>query len=57
MIIFINGRFYLIAMQNHLIGTLVIAVPIQDLEIQSLLQKLKAHVTHVEVLGYARPTH
>jgi D-methionine transport system ATP-binding protein len=43
--------------QNHLIGTLVIAVPTQDLEIQSLLQKLKAHVTHVEVLGYARPTH
>ena len=43
--------------QNHLIGTLVIAVRTQDLEIQSLLQKLKAHVTHVEVLGYARPTH
>lgn len=43
--------------QNHLIGTLVIAVPTQDLEIQSLRQKLKAHVTHVEVLGYARPTH
>ena len=43
--------------QNHLIGTLIIAVPIQGLEIQSLLQKLKAHVTHVEVLGYARPTH
>ena len=43
--------------QNHLIGTLVIAVPTLGLEIQSLLQKLKAHVTHVEVLGYARPTH
>lgn len=43
--------------QNHLIGHLIIATAQTDLDIRSLREKLKHQIAHIEVLGYARPTH
>ncbi len=44
--------------KNHLIGTLVIAVPTLGLRNSIATTKTKSDMcTHVEVLGYARPTH
>ncbi|CAB1213746.1 methionine ABC transporter ATP-binding protein [Acinetobacter bouvetii] len=45
------------SIQNHLIGTWVVAVPKLDIEIETLQQKLKQHIAQIEVLGYARPAH
>ena len=43
--------------QNHLVGTLIIGVSDLDIDLQKLQQQLKNQIAHVEVLGYARPTH
>ncbi|CAG68880.1 MULTISPECIES: methionine ABC transporter ATP-binding protein [Acinetobacter] len=43
--------------QQHLIGNLIIGIPKLDLNINTLQQKLLPFIHHIEVIGYARPTH
>lgn len=43
--------------QHHLVGTLILTVPDLHLDIAALKNKFKHQIAHVEVLGYARPTH
>lgn len=43
--------------QNHLVGTLIVGISDLNIDIQYLKQQLKHHIAHIEVLGYARPTH
>lgn len=43
--------------QNYLVGTLILGIPKLDLNLQKLKQQLTNQVAHIEVIGYARPTH
>ena len=43
--------------QNHLVGTLIVGIADLDIDLQQLTQQLKNQIAHLEVLGYARPTH
>lgn len=43
--------------QHHLVGTLIVAVQHLNLDIKHLKQQLRNRIAHIEVLGYARPTH
>lgn len=45
------------AIQQHLIGALIVAVPAAQQDIGALQQRLKHHIAQIEVLGYARPAH
>ena len=45
------------SIQNHLIGTLIVATAQTDLDIQILQEKLKHQIAQIEVIGYARPTY
>ena len=45
------------SIQNHLIGSLIVAVADLNLDTDLLQQKLKQHIAQIEVIGYARPTH
>jgi len=45
------------SIQNHLIGTLIVATAQTDLDIQTLQDKLKHQIAQIEVIGYARPTY
>ncbi|QIO06154.1 methionine ABC transporter ATP-binding protein [Acinetobacter shaoyimingii] len=45
------------SIQDHLVGTLIVGVPDLSIDLQILKQQLKHKIAHVEVLGYARPTH
>ena len=45
------------AIQGHLIGSLIISVNHAGLDIQSIREKLKHQIAHIEVLGYVQPTH
>ncbi|MCH4248733.1 MAG: ATP-binding cassette domain-containing protein [Acinetobacter populi] len=43
--------------QQHLIGSFIVAVPQQLFNLDELKQKLQAYAFDIEVLGYAKPTH
>ena len=43
--------------QNHLVGTLIVGVADLEIDLLQLTQQLKNQIAHIEVLGYARPTH
>ncbi|WP_316249363.1 NIL domain-containing protein, partial [Acinetobacter radioresistens] len=43
--------------QQHLIGSLIVAIPNVQLNLKHLKEALKQYIAHIEVLGYARPTH
>lgn len=43
--------------QNHLVGTLIVTVQNLNLDIETLKQSFKHQIAHLEVIGYARPTH
>ncbi len=45
------------SIQNHLVGSLIVAVADLNLDTNLLQQKLKQHIAQIEVIGYARPTH
>ena len=45
------------SIQDHLVGTLIVGVPDLSTDLQILKQQLKHKIAHIEVLGYARPTH
>lgn len=45
------------SIQNHLIGSIIVGVPNLKLNISELKQNLKHKLAHIEVIGYARPTH
>lgn len=43
--------------QQHLIGSLIVAIPDVQLNLKHLKEALKQYIAHIEVLGYARPAH
>lgn len=43
--------------QNHLVGNLIIGIENINLDITSLKRQLGQSISHIEVIGYARPTH
>lgn len=43
--------------QNHLVGTFIVAVQNAPFDLNELQQKLKPYQLQIEVLGYAQPTH
>ncbi|MPW44903.1 methionine ABC transporter ATP-binding protein [Acinetobacter guerrae] len=43
--------------QQHLIGSLIVGVPQLNLDLERIKQQLTTLIQHVEVIGYARPTH
>ncbi|WP_130802731.1 methionine ABC transporter ATP-binding protein [Acinetobacter ihumii] len=45
------------SIQQHFIGSLIVGVPQLDLNLNQLKQQLKSLIQHIEVIGYARPTH
>lgn len=43
--------------QQHLVGSLIIGVENLALNLEEIKQQLKQHISQLEVIGYARPTH
>lgn len=43
--------------QQHLIGSWVVGIPRLNLDLNHLKQQLTSLIQHIEVIGYARPTH
>lgn len=45
------------SIQGHLIGSMIITISAENLELDQLKEKLSHHIAQIEVLGYVRSTH
>ena len=45
------------SIQNHLVGSFIVAIPDLHINTTLLQQKLKQYIAQIEVIGYARPAH
>ena len=45
------------SIQNHLVGSFIVAIPDLHVDTTLLQQKLKQYIAQIEVIGYARPAH
>lgn len=45
------------SIQNHLVGSFIVAIPDLHVDTRLLQQKLKQYIAQIEVIGYARPAY